>query len=389
MDAETKSAFELLEKLVSLPSVTPASSPSADFSEKFCGESRMAGFLCGYASREGLAHETVMTPEGRPSVIIRLPSDKAPADGPLVALFAHMDTVWAPSMETPFRLRLQGGNAHGLGSCDDKASIAAGLLALTELKSLRGRPCSFALVATADEESGFTGVRTLVPKHIRPDFAIVGEPTSLKLATAHKGVARWEFTTAGESVHASLVPKGRNAIYMAAAMIRIVQEHLGEIVSQGCHPLLGARTLNVGKISGGSLPNVIPDSCSFCVERRLLPGETSESALGMLRAVLDASGTPYSVRETFYVPAFEISPEDTFPAKLARTVRNFRPASEIVGLTFATEAAYLALHGIPCSVFGPGDIAIAHSPAECVPLEEIIQAKRIVISFLTDYISGN
>jgi len=372
-------AAALLAELIAIPSVNPAVGAPAESS----GEAAIAAFVADWAARHGLAPEQVPALPGRPCVIVRQPGGGP--DAPTVGYFAHLDTVWTPAMPTPFRPRREGGRILGLGACDDKGSLAAGLLAAAALAQGPPPPASLVVCGTADEEFGFAGIRALVPGALRPDAAIVAEATSLRPVIAHKGIVRWRVSTHGESVHASLVPRGRSAIFPAARLVAATERLQAELLARPPHPRLGLPTLNVGLIRGGSQENSVPDHCAFTVERRLLPGETPGSALAELRAALATAGEDYAIEDGFRAPPFAIAEDHPWPAAVAREIRMLLPDNEFATLTVATEAAHLAGQGIPTVVFGPGDITLAHAATEAIDPAEIVAACDVVISLVHGY----
>ena len=378
-------ATRLLCELISAPSVTPTINESKDFKWKFCGESRIAELIRAFAVSKGLESSIVQTKENRQCVIVRVAGTNNPVSKPLFAWFAHLDTVWTPQMQTPFLPRIDGDNISGLGACDDKASICTGLLVAMELTKLKSRNFDFVFAGTADEEAGMIGIKALVPGVLRPDFAIVAEPTSLRPVSAHKGIARWIVETFGTSVHASLVPEGKNAIYSAVRLISAMEGHLAELLAEEAHPLLGRKTINVGTISGGQLPNSVPDHCSFSVERRLLPGESPESAGERIIEKFRKAGVDFKLSPGFSANAFEADAKNAFTMKFLESVREFVPDANFSGIPCATEAAHLSLNGISALVFGPGPLDKAHAVDEFVDVNEIVAARDIMLSFLTEY----
>jgi acetylornithine deacetylase len=372
-------AAELACSLIAIPSVNPAVGAPSEVS----GEEALAVFVAAWATRRGLAAELFPALPGRPCVLVTVPAGVA--DAPTVGYFAHLDTVWTPAMPTPFNPRRERGRILGLGACDDKGSLAAGLLAAAALAQGPPPPVNLVVVGTVDEEFGFAGIRALVPGKIRPDVAIVAEATGLCPVIAHKGIVRWRVATRGESVHASLVPRGRSAIFPAARLVAATERLQGELLSRPPHPRLGLPTLNVGIIRGGSQENSVPDHCEFTVERRLLPGESPEAALAELRAALDPVGEAYTLHGGFQAPPFAIDEGHPWPVALRREIRKLRPDLGFGALTVATEAAHLAGQGIPTVVFGPGDITHAHAATEAVDVAEILAAGDVVISAIRGY----
>ena len=120
--------LELLKELVAIPSVNPRCIRHCD---DLAGEARIADYLCSLACRHGIRQRRVEPVAGRPTVVLELPAKDGNPEAPLLACFAHTDTVGVPEMPDPFRVTLQeDGCYHGLGVTDDKGSLAAALLAL-------------------------------------------------------------------------------------------------------------------------------------------------------------------------------------------------------------------------------------------------------------------
>lgn len=377
---------ELLAELIALPSVNKAFCPK-EISGRCAGEERMAMFIENYfRDKNVFQFRRVLTKEGAPCALVKLPATEPNSECPTIAIFSHVDTVWVKYDDNPFTASIENGVARGLGSCDDKASICAAIRTLEELSDIKYRPFNFVFAATADEESGFTGIRTLVPEHIKPDFAIVAEPTSLNPIVAHKGVARYQVEVYGKSVHASLVPQGKNAIYYAAELILMAKKYLEEqLLCAMPHPLLGDRTLNIGIINGGSQPNAVPDKCVFTIERRFLPGESSKQELIILEKLFRNSTVDFKISETFYAAPFQANESQSFTSAFINTATKNIPGAKVSGLQCATEASDISIYGIPTIVFGPGDLAVAHSRDEFVKISDIENAVSTIVQFVKTY----
>src|SRR5438067_4607248 len=121
---------------------------------------------------------------------------------------------------------------------------------------------------------------------VRAQYAIVAEPTLLNIVNAHKGVARWHLETAGRACHSSRPEQGVNAVYRMARLLGGVEAYADKLRALPPDPVLGPRTVSVGRVMGGVSPNTVPDFCRADVDRRLLPGETFESATADLEAFL-------------------------------------------------------------------------------------------------------
>ena len=368
--------LELLRKLVAIPSVNPHCIKNHP---ELAGEKRIADFIEQLARSRGIRTTRIESEPGRPTLLLELPAKHNAADAPLLVCFAHTDTVWIPDLPSPFEItETEDGFWHGLGITDDKASLAAALLSLFDLQHWGGAPCRFMVACTCDEETGFAGIRSILPDRIRPDAAIVMEGTRLDVVTAHKGTVRWRITSRGVSVHSSLVPQGENAIYKSAKLLLAIEQFSGRLTGRSPHKRLSHPTVNVGMIQGGTQPNSVPDRCEFVIDRRLLPGETVKQAENELREALSGSGDYELSEPTFFTPPFEIDEQHPFAALMLRAARKIKPEACFRGLSCSTEAGSTAAFGIPSVVFGPGDVGTAHSIHERIQPDEIDRAVRII-----------
>ena len=149
------------------------------------------------------------------------------------------------------------------------------------------------------------------------------------------------------------------------------------------HPLLGAPTVSIGKIQGGSQPNVVPDSCQIDIDRRTLPWETDESVkkeIIKLFRELKIKCPEFSTTRSVPCPPLDTDP--TLPM-----VQTFLKASnrrKTFGVPYFTDASPISMGGTPALVYGPGNIAQAHSKNEWVSLEEVEKAEQSIFRFLSN-----
>lgn len=374
----------LLRELVATPSVNPSCLKDPSMKTLTC-EKSVSEYIVAWASSKGIPCEVVEPVKNRPCVILTVgPEGKTAV--PVLACFAHMDTVWTPGMESPFELKERTGLLWGLGSADDKGSITAGLLAIEAYKDSTEKPCIFKMVCTCDEEVGFTGISHLVPNILHPDAVIILEGTDLDIVTAHKGDVRYSVKTTGESVHSSLVPAGRNAIYQACKQVLELEKLSGELLARKRHPILGSPTLNVGTICGGTQANSVPDLCTFVIDRRMLPCENVQTVRSEISAALEKAGFNYQISEPLFMSGpFEIHETHPMIRFMAEHVRKVNPCLKIKGLNCATEAAVTCAAGIPTIVFGPGSISVAHAINEHIDPLQIEKAASVLCSIAENF----
>ncbi|MDQ4095915.1 MAG: M20 family metallopeptidase [Actinomycetota bacterium] len=348
---------------------TPSENPPGN-------EAEVADVVARYCKDIGLDTELHEGAPGRPSVVARWSG----GPGPTISYCSHIDVVPAgdPALwsDDPFSGRIDGNTLHGRGSCDAKGPVAAALEAVTALRALGWEPHgTLQLDLVADEEAmGFKGAGYLVEQGItKPTAAIVGEPTSLRVVRAQRGACWFTITTKGVAGHGSAPERGISAIKHAAEIVLRLEETLPDV----SHPLLGGPSVNVGTIHGGAKVNIVPASCSFEVDRRSVPAESKEDVLASIQAAVDRARERFpdldaDVDFAFYAPPFEV-PEDSALVRAAADAVGETTDSDaqLIGFRGASDARFLAEAGAEVIVLGPGDIALAHTARESVPLDEV------------------
>lgn len=371
-------AEKLLRDLVALPSVNPAFAPDGD---QVAGERHVAEFVFAVAAQQGLDVALQEVLPQRPNVLAALsPLGRVQQR---VLLAPHLDTVGGdpitPELFAPVR---KHGRLHGRGACDTKGSVAAMLAALTQVAASGRRPrhTEIVFVGLIDEEHHQRGSRALAGNGFTADLAIVGEPTRCQVVTAHKGDVWLRLTTRGRAAHGSRPELGRNAVHTMARVVDVLETQYAARLRRRRHPLLGPATISVGTIQGGTQPNIVPAHCVLGVDRRTLPGETEASVRREVRAFLRRYGLTVAIDAPRGVPcpALETDPSHPLVHSLLRCVGQRRAA----GVAFFCDAAVLAAGGTPSVVFGPGDIAQAHTADEWLSLRELERATRLLTRFL-------
>ncbi len=369
-------ARKLLCELIALPSVNPAFLPAND---PRGGEQRVADFLAATAARAGLDVELQEVFPGRANLLTRLsPLGKVRQR---ILLAPHLDTVGGDSPGI-FEPRERSGRLHGRGACDTKGSVASMLTAVLELAGSRQRPAHTEVVfaGLVDEENGQAGSRALVAKGFEADLAIVGEPTHLRIVTAHKGDLWLQLETRGQAAHGSRPELGTNAVHEMARIVDLFETTYAAMLRKRTHPLLGHPTVSVGTIAGGSQPNIVPAQCHINIDRRTIPGESESRVRREIKALLRKhrlSATLLNIRNA-PCPALETNPNLALVKALLELARQTKP----LGAHYFCDAAVLAGGGIPSVVFGPGDIAQAHTADEWISLRQLEEGTRLLLGFL-------
>jgi acetylornithine deacetylase len=313
-----------------------------------------------------------------------------------VIVSGHTDTVpwdgqdWS---RDPLSAEVKDGRLYGRGSADMKGFIG---LAVAQTSAYLAADLPFAIhfAFSYDEETGCFGAPRLIAdlreRGIRPLACIVGEPTGMVPALAHKGVYRWRCCIKGKAAHSSLTPLAVNAIEVGA---RVVGK-LGDMAERfRTGPQYAGfdvpyTTSAVCVMEGGIADNVVPEDCRFHYEFRNLPGadvaamqaEVSAFAASLepaMQAV--APGTGIRFEKICETPAFLARADD--PAVLLAGRLAEAEATTLVA--FGTEAGLFQKAGIPTVVCGPGHIAQAHQADEYVSLAQLAAGERFLQALMT------
>lgn len=305
-----------------------------------------------------------------------------------IVLSGHTDTVPVDGQQwdhDPFSPEIRDGRLYGRGTCDMKGFIGTALSMLPRLVDTRlARPVHFAL--SYDEEMGCLGapimLADLKARGVRPEGCIVGEPTSMRVIVAHKGINVWRCCVRGHASHSSLTPRGLNAIEYAARLICFIRDLADEMRREG--PFDQAfdvpfSTAQVGTITGGIAVNTIPALCQFEFEHRNLPGAdpqrffarihkyAQEVLLPRMRA--EHPNAAIELESLAGAPSLDAA-EQTAITQLVRALTADRETRKVA---YGTEAGQFQQAGIPSVICGPGDIQQAHKPNEYVALDQVAQ----------------
>ncbi len=307
------------------------------------------------------------------------------ADGGVV-LSGHTDVVPVEGQKwtsDPFTMRREEGRLYGRGACDMKGFDALCLAMVPEFQSARlARPVHILL--SYDEEITCQGSLDVIARFgadlPRPAAAIVGEPTLMQVADAHKSVAAYTTAVHGREAHSSKPYLGVNAIEAACGLVTELYRFASELEEAGdpsgrFDP--PASTIHVGMIQGGSARNILAKLCTFHWEFRGLPGVEPDIALRRLMGYAAKVGGPRLARgakEACIETAAdaEVPPlqPGTNPAAVELALK-LTGAQSPVSVPFATEAGHFQRAGIPAAVCGPGSIDQAHQPDEFIHLAQI------------------
>lgn len=359
---------EMLTALVTVPSENPPGN-----------EAEVAAVMASLCTELGLEVTEHETQPGRPSIVARWRGLGAGGGARKLTYCSHIDVVPAGdprlwSVE-PYAATVRDGAMHGRGTSDAKGPCAAALAAVALMRKMEiGFDGTLELVFVVDEESGgFQGAAPLVASgEVGGDVTVVGEPTSLRVVRAQRGIAWTRITTRGKAAHGSAPERGINAIRHMAEIVALLDESLPDVY----HPLLGRPTINVGLINGGTKLNVIPAECTIELDRRIVPGEDEASAIGTIEAAIHEAKKRFPELEAEVEvvgsgPPFEVDEAAPLVQAAVASVSEIGRVPEIVGFRGASDARFFADTGADVIVFGPGDIAVAHTANESIDLDEL------------------
>lgn len=357
------SVIETAQSLIRLPSVNPAYDPLS------YGEEAVAAWLQAWAERHDIEAFTQEVLPGRRNVILRLHNG---AEHPHLLLNGHTDTVAVDGMTVPpFDAILKNNRLWGRGAADMKGPLSCMLHSLIKLKN--DPSCwhgTVTLACVADEEATFTGIRHFLANYDGIDFAIVGEPTRFEVIRGCKGCLRFFVRAHGKSAHSSTPHLGVSAVSAMALAISALDRHFKEALAEICHPDLGPSTGSIGTIRGGTGINIVPELCEIQVDVRLVPGQDWEKTYADIQRTISKTST--NVRWEFEADPLVDSPfcqAGNAPFILEACRGAGRDTSQIA--RFSCDASKIAAAGIPCIIFGPGDIAQAHTADESIGLDEL------------------
>ena len=283
--------------------------------------------------------------------------------GETILLNAHIDTVKPAASYTrdPFGGECDGTTIYGLGANDDGGSVIAMLAVFLELfhAPLPGKRVVLALTAE-EENSGRNGIELVLPEIGHVDWAIVGEPTSLEMAVAERGLLVLDAEAQGKAGHAAR-EEGVNALYIALDDIQTLRNYSFDKVS----PYLSKVKMTTTMIQAGTQHNVVPDTCKFVVDIRSNGLYTNQEIVNTLQPLVQSTLTPRSTRLNASYTSHE-----------ATAVQR---AMELgIKLYGSPTMSNMALLSCPKVKFGPGDSARSHTADEYIHIHEIDQAIKLL-----------
>lgn len=383
-EGERLSTLEILERLVSFDTESATSNIA------------LIDWVSAYLDGWGVPYVRVPNAAGDKQALF---ATIGPAVDGGIVLSGHTDVVPVAGQSwttDPFRLRVAEGRAYGRGAVDMKGFDALCLALVPEaLAADLKRPLHILL--SYDEETTCLGVADTIARFgadlPRPGAVIVGEPTDLEVADAHKSVVTYLTTVHGHEAHSAKPRLGANAVMAAAELVHALNLVGDAMIARG--DASGRfdpphSTVHVGAISGGTARNILPKLCTFAWEFRGLPDlDLSEipalfaaKAEAVTRERLNRYG-PYGRIETVEEVAVPgLAPEPGSEAE--RLALRAAGRNRTISVSFATEAGRFQQAGIPTVVCGPGSIDQAHQPDEYIALAALEAGEAFLRRVLTE-----
>jgi acetylornithine deacetylase len=340
---------ELLTQLVGTPSVSGQEQSIAD---------QVQSLLEGWGAAVQRQGNNLWTEVGR--------------GAPRLLLNSHLDTVpacagWDTDPHTP---NWQGDRLHGLGANDAKGCVTAMLCAFQQLLHTPPTEGTVVLALTAEEETGGQGLRTILDQLGPLDAAVVGEPTSLEVCAAQRGLLMLKVCVHGEAAHAAHAQLGDNAIHKAARDI----VKLAAMKFEG-HAFLGEARPQVTTIEGGRAKNQVPDACTYWVDLRTTPNLDHAQVAQEIASQLEGDVKVHSDR---------YQPKATDPGHpIVQAALHAAGRKSPVGSVTTSDWAFLG--SIPAVKVGPGDTHRSHRPNEYVFLSEVEAGSAFYTGLVASY----
>ncbi|RWC33574.1 acetylornithine deacetylase [Mesorhizobium sp.] len=364
-------SIRILEKLIAFPTVSRVSNLD------------LIGYVTELLAAQGIACQIIRSADGHKANLF---ATIGPADAPGVMLSGHTDVVPIDGQDwtlPPFEMSARDSKLYGRGAADMKGFVACALAAcLKASKMSLQTPLHLAL--SYDEEVGCIGVHSLIDMlqaapH-RPLLCIVGEPTSMQVATGHKGKLAARAICRGREGHSALAPLALNAIHLGCDFVSALRQEQDWLARDGVRDGdydIPYTTVHVGKMNAGVALNIVPNLCQLDFEIRNVAADNPDQILDELRAA--AARIAAAASTIAPEAAIDIDITNTYPgldtpanSQAVAFVKSLTGANDTIKVAFGTEGGLFSRDlGTPTIVCGPGSMAQGHRPDEFVSVEQM------------------
>ncbi len=300
---------------------------------------------------------------------------------------------------------VEGGRLHGRGACDMKAGLAAGVFAIQALRQLGFKPAGSVLFESViGEESGGVGTLTTIVRGFSADAAVIMEPTRLRVCPLHSGALSFRIRVSGRAIHASMKRFGVSAIEKFQAIFAALEELDRSRHASYANPLFefkqNVAPISIGTLAAGDWPSTVPEELVAEGRFGVFPGESVAAARAALVGCLDRAIaqdewlTEHPPTLEWFEGQFEpgsTSVNDPIIRQLSEAheqVLGERP--NLQGVPYGSDLRLFTIYGkVPAVLYGPGDVAFAHTVEEHVVLEEVVSCATILALLIVDWCGGS
>ena len=354
----------------------------------------LMAYIKGLLSEVGVEATLIPNAEGTKANLL---ATIGPQDGGGVMLSGHTDVVPVDGQDwtkPAFELTEDQGRYYGRGTTDMKGFVACALAAGLKAAK-RDLQAPLHLAFSYDEEIGCQGVRSMIDllhnAPVRPAMCIVGEPTSLSVATGHKGKVALKARCVGREGHSALAPMAMNALHLGCDLVRVlrdVQSELRETGAQDGDYDVPYTTVHAARMAGGVALNIVPNLCEVDFEIRNVAQDDPTAILADIRARADAIVA--EVRDHAPEAAIEFETNFSYPgldtsrtAEVVHFVQSLTGVNSTNKVAFGTEGGLFSQDlDIPTVVCGPGSMMQGHKPDEYVEISQIERCDAMLDTLL-------
>ena len=325
-----------------------------------------------------------------------------PADVPGVILSGHVDVVpvegqvWS---KAPFALTERDGRFYGRGVTDMKGFVACAIAAVLRASRM-DLAVPVILALSHDEEIGCQGVGSMLDVMagwaVQPRLCLVGEPTSMQVATGHKGKIALRATCTGRELHSAMAPRALNALHLGAEFMGAVRDLQAEVAAglRDADYDVPYTTLHVGKFNGGVQVNIVPKTCVLDFEIRSLAGQDTAALIARLQAAAAGIVAPHLsnfpeaaivVERLWDYPGLGTSPD----ADVVAFANGLVGGNSTIKVPYGTEGGMFAQRlGVPTVICGPGNMAQGHTPDEYIEVEQLARCEAMLDRLIGRLVAG-
>ena len=280
---------------------------------------------------------------------------------------------------TAIGTREEGDLIYGRGACDMKGGVAAMCSAAISMfrdkTPLNGQ---IRLTFVADEEDANLGMHAFLDSHKAATYTILGEPTDLHVAIAHRGVGRYYIDLLGHACHAALRSTEETAVAKAARAVMAIED-LNKQLESMTHDVLPSPSIVVTMVQGYEKDNVVPGKVRLLVDFRVLPGMTEPQTRKLVQDALDAHGiVGFELTKHFFMPGGEVAQAHPFVSACVEQAEKLNERKEAPQAFGAScEQCFLVEAGSATVIIGPGSLDQAHTVDEFVEKAQLLRAAKL------------